>query len=65
MQGSPMDAFVLPEKPAGQGTPYVVNACDLPGTEEVFLHKAYRILDLLSEYSDNVYYPQFFIIRTF
>jgi hypothetical protein len=40
-----MDAFVLPEKPAGQGTPYIVNACDLPGTEEVFLHKAYRILD--------------------
>ena len=45
MQCGPVDALILPVQPAGQGTPYIINTCDLSGTEKIFLNKSYGILD--------------------
>ena len=39
-----MDALVFPVQPSGQGAPYIIDACDLPCAEEVFLHEPYGIL---------------------
>ena len=36
-----------------------------PAGKEVFFNKADQAFYGLSEHSDNPYYPQFFIIRTF
>ena len=45
MQCGPVDALILPVQPAGQRTPYIIDACDLSGTEEIFLDKSYGIFD--------------------
>ena len=65
MQCGPVDALILPVQPAGQGTPYIINTCDLSGTEKIFLNKSYGILDALSECSHKASYPHTFFIRTF
>ena len=65
MQGRPVDALVLPVQPARQGTPHVIDTGNLPGTEEIFLHESYAVLDRLSECSHNRSYPHTFFIRTF
>ena len=65
MESGPVYTLILPVKPAGKRPPYIIDTCDLPGTEEVFLDESHGVLNLLSEYSDKKSYPQFFIIRTF
>lgn len=39
-----MYTLVFALYPAGKGLPYIINARDVPGTEEVLLHKADYIL---------------------
>ena len=39
-----MYTLVFAFKPAGKRPPYIIDACDSPRTEEVFLHKPYRVL---------------------
>ena len=65
MERSAMDTFILPDQPAREGAPCIIDAGDLPGTEEIFLDKSYGIFDRLSEHSDNRSYPHTFFIRTF
>ena len=60
-----MDPLVLAFQPSGQRTPDIIDRLRVPGTEEVFLYKANRVLDRLCEHSDNRSYPQTFFIRTF
>ena len=64
MQGRPVNALVLPVQPARQGTPHVIDTGNLPGTEEIFLHESYAVLDILNEYSFKMSYTHTFFIRT-
>ena len=40
-----MDALVLPLQPTRQGTPYVIDTGDVPGTEKVLLYKAHAVFN--------------------
>lgn len=39
-----MYTLVFALHPAGKGFPYIIDACDVPGAEEVLLHESDRIL---------------------
>ena len=45
MQRCPVNAPVFPDKPAGKGTPYIIDTCDLSCAEEIFLYKTYTVFD--------------------
>ena len=53
MERSAVDQFILPDQPSRKGTPYIIDAGDLPGAEEIILDESDAVLDRLSEYSDN------------
>ena len=40
-----MDPFILPDQPSGEGTPYIIDAGDLSGTDEIFLDEPDAVLD--------------------
>ena len=46
-----VDTLILPDQPSGEGTPYIIDAGDLPSTEEIFLDESDAVLNRLSEYS--------------
>ena len=40
-----MDPPVFPFQASGKGTPYIINAGDLPRAEEIFLHESNGVLN--------------------
>ena len=40
-----MDPFILPDQPSREGTPYIIDAGDLSGTDEIFLDEPDAVLD--------------------
>ena len=65
MERSAVDPFILPDQPSREGTPYIIDAGDLSGTDEIFLDEPDAVLDRLCECSDNRSYTHHFFIRTF
>ena len=56
---------VLPVAPANRFIIQIRDAAEHTARHEVVLDEFHKPFDLLSEYSDKLSYPQFFIIRTF
>jgi len=65
MERSTVDPLILPDQPSREGTPYIIDAGDLPGAEEIFLDEPNAVLDRLSEHSHKLCYTHHFFIRTF
>jgi hypothetical protein len=45
MESRAVDTLILPDQPSGEGTPYIIDAGDLPGAEEIFLNETDAVLD--------------------
>ena len=45
MERSTVDPLILPDQPSREGTPYIIDAGDLPGAEEIFLNETDAVLD--------------------
>ena len=44
MERSAVDPFILPDQPSREGTPYIIDAGDLSGTDEIFLDEPDAVL---------------------